>query len=198
MAITEAGQVRLTVDLVVIHPLWVPGGEVGPHDIALMRSTTVIQFGPTIQPINLPPNYNVPTGSAVISGWGQTGGTIIAQMPDILQKATLPLISMQSCRDAAANAGITNDPLDTTNLCTGPLTGGTAVCSGDSGSPLIQNGYVIGVVSWGWSPCGSAGNFLNLIIEKHLTDQKLITGVPTGVFKRVSAYLDWIRANTIV
>lgn len=167
LAIVEPGQQRFSIDLNVIHPLWVPGGEVGPHDIALMRTTGQIVMGPTAQPIALPANYNVPVGSATISGWGQTGGTILPQMPNILQKATLSLIDMQTCRDAAANAGIVNDPLDTTNLCTGPLTGGVAVCSGDSGSPLIQNNIVIGVVSWGWSPCGSAG-------------------VPTGLCKIIS------------
>lgn len=42
-----------------------------------------------------------------------------------------------------------------TNLCTGPLTGGLSTCSGDSGGPLIQNGEVIGIVSWGFIPCGT-------------------------------------------
>ena len=157
LAINEPGQIRFSLDRVIVHPLWIPGGEVGPHDIALMRTTTVIPFGPTIQPIGLPQPDVIPTGTATVAGWGQTGGTIIAQMPDLLQKAQLPLISMQACRDAAANAGITRDPLDETNVCTGPLTGGSAVCSGDSGSPLIQGNVAIGLVSWGWSPCGSVG-----------------------------------------
>ena len=179
MALFEEGQARLGVDRTVIHPLWIPGGEVGPHDIALLRTATAIAFSATIQPIRLPAADVIPTGSATVAGWGQTGGTIVAQMPDILQKTVLPLISMETCRAAAANAGITRDPLDDTNVCTGPLTGGTAVCSGDSGSPLIQGDVAIGLVSWGWSPCGSVG-------------------VPTGVFKRNSAYIDWININAVV
>jgi transmembrane serine protease 9 len=47
--------------------------------------------------------------------------------------------------------------------------------------PLFQgppgNEVIIGVVSWGVVPCGSAG-------------------LPSGVFKRVSAYIDWIYDHT--
>lgn len=52
---------------------------------------------------------------------------------------------------------------------------------GDSGGPLVQgtapNEILIGVVSWGFTPCGSAG-------------------APSGVYKRVSAYLDWIYQHS--
>lgn len=44
--------------------------------------------------------------------------------------------------------------LDETNVCTGP---GVSTCTGDSGSPLVQNGVVVGVTSWGISPCGYPG-----------------------------------------
>lgn len=52
---------------------------------------------------------------------------------------------------------------------------------GDSGGPLFTgtspNEVVIGVVSWGVIPCGS-------------------NNLPSGVFKRVSGYIDWIEEHT--
>ena len=49
---------------------------------------------------------------------------------------------------------------------------------GDSGGPLIQRDgdgetTVIGIVSWGFNPCGSKGK--------------------PSVYTRVSAYVDWIQ-----
>lgn len=67
---------------------------------------------------------------------------------------------------------------DTSNICTGPLTGGTSPCAGDSGGPLVRNGEVVGIVSWGFSPCGkensptvftNVANFVDFI-KKHVTD----------------------------
>lgn len=72
------------------------------------------------------------------------------------------------------------DPLDVTNVCTGPLYDGISACSGDSGGPLAQfgpsnNTELIGVVSWGVSPCGYAG--------------------APSVFVKVSSFVDFISAN---
>lgn len=43
-------------------------------------------------------------------------------------------------------------------VCTGSTKGQTqSACSGDSGGPLVRqkNGKLIGVVSWGITPCGN-------------------------------------------
>lgn len=48
---------------------------------------------------------------------------------------------------------------------------GTGVCHGDSGSPLVYNGKLIGVTSWLYG-CAA--------------------GYPDG-FTRVSEYIDWIK-----
>lgn len=70
----------------------------------------------------------------------------------------------------------TSYPLSPNNICTGPLSGGLSACSGDSGGPLEQDGTVIGIVSWGMTPCGSRG--------------------APSVFTKVSAYIDWINYNS--
>jgi prostasin len=57
-------------------------------------------------------------------------------MPDILQKVTKPIVPFAECEAAVGGPGAT--PLHSSNLCTGPLTGGIGACSGDSGGPLVQ------------------------------------------------------------
>jgi secreted trypsin-like serine protease len=128
--------------------------------------------------IRLPAPETIPAGPGSLSGWGSTGGNTA---PNILQKAILSTISITTCRDAINSLNLNGDLVDYTNFCTGPLTGGLSACSGDSGGPLIQRvnnvDILVGIVSWGITPCGTRG-------------------APSGVFKRVSAYHNWIRDNT--
>lgn len=70
-------------------------------------------------------------------------------MSAILQTVTKPTISLDQCRQLVAA-----HLLDNSNLCTGPLTGGVSACGGDAGGPVVQNHVLVGVVSWGISPCG--------------------------------------------
>lgn len=48
-------------------------------------------------------------------------------------------------------------PLDQTMICTGANIGKSqSACSGDSGGPLVKDDKtVVGVVSWGITPCGT-------------------------------------------
>ena len=93
-------------------------------------------------------------------------------------------IDIPTCRAQFDAANLNGSLVDYTNVCTGGRPGGgLAVCSGDSGGPLFTRqgaGFVLhGVVSWGVVPCGS-------------------NNMPSGVFKRVSAYTDWIGDHTNV
>ena len=67
-----------------------------------------------------------------------------------------------------------------TQLCASAVLGKDS-CKGDSGGPLLDltedQATVIGIVSFGTNKCDSS--------------------IP-GVYARVSAYLDWIRKNTIL
>jgi secreted trypsin-like serine protease len=40
-------------------------------------------------------------------------------------------------------------------VCASDLDGSRGSFGGDSGGPLVQNVVQIGVVSWGYSPCGN-------------------------------------------
>ncbi|KAJ8945722.1 hypothetical protein NQ314_009084 [Rhamnusium bicolor] len=129
-------------------------GGVNPHDVAVARLSTPAILSDYVQVIPLPEPGEYFAGTTVLSGWGST-----------------------EC-DAALTSilGGSDHPLDfEANICTGPLIGGISACSGDSGGPLVKYGVLIGIVSWGITPCGSVG--------------------APSVYTRVSNYVDWIHAH---
>ncbi|XP_047346991.1 trypsin-1-like [Vespa velutina] len=173
---SEKGEQIIKVKRSIVHELY-PGG-VAPYDIALVELQAPLSLSKEISAINLPNPEDVPTGNVLLSGWGSISKTSVAEMPDILQKANLPLISINECYNAL-NDLIGPSPLADTNICSGPLTGGYSACSGDSGGPLVQksNGKteLVGIVSWGIIPCGTRG--------------------APSVYTRVSAFNNWILQN---
>lgn len=113
-------------------------------------TTITIQDGP------------IEDGSKVtLIGWGLT--SYQGSIPDNLQFINLKTISTSDCSISHG------ETIRETQLCT--LTKeGEGACKRDSGGPLIMDGKLIGVVSWG-EPCAK--------------------GYP-DVFTRVSAFSDWI------
>ena len=91
-----------------------------------------------------------------------------------LMEVELPLIGEQTCREAYPDATI-----DHRTLCAGMRRGRKYSCQGDSGGPLVvrddDTWVQVGVVSWGVS-CAKPGGY--------------------GVYTRVGAFADWIRAET--
>ncbi|KAJ8956742.1 hypothetical protein NQ318_014098 [Aromia moschata] len=165
----------IQVQSFVVHPDY--EGGVNPNDIALLKLSSPVTYNKLVQPISLPGKEEETSGEVVLSGWGSTGGIIFPSMPNNLQKVNIPIVEINECKsalDALLSSG--TSPLDLkANICTGPLTGGISACSGDSGGPLASKQGVIGVVSWGVMPCGSAG--------------------APSVYTKVSHYVDWIEKN---
>ncbi|XP_043505707.1 prostasin-like [Polistes fuscatus] len=174
IALSESGEQQRIVIKQIVHEYYL--GGVNPYDIALLKLSAPLNLNSAVSPIKLPVAGSIPSGTSVLSGWGSISTSSIAEMPDILQKANLPLITISTCRQAM-NKVIGSTPLHETNICTGPLTGGYSACSGDSGGPLAiksANGVeVVGVVSWGIIPCGTRG--------------------APSVYTRVSAFNSWIQ-----
>lgn len=112
-------------------------------------------------------------GRTVLAPSIQLMSTTIVTMPVDLCTPKLRAALVADGRDTAFTLG-------DTQICAGQPRGDTDACSGDSGGPLIKlnrNGcpYQVGIVSWG-----------------------VRCGVPDspGVYTRVSAYAEWIRAVT--
>ncbi|XP_072032704.1 uncharacterized protein [Amphiura filiformis] len=97
--------------------------------------------------------------------------------PEILQQASLPLISTDDCRGPIYSYG---SRITDNMLCAGLPTGGVDTCMGDSGGPLIctnSDGLetLVGITSWG-EGCGRIGY--------------------PGVVARVSSFIDFIVNTT--
>lgn len=171
---------------------------VNPNDIALMKMDSPLTLdGKNVKAALLPKKGDIPSGNGMLSGWGSTSLTATPNYPDKLQYVELPfltykgtnfhvskfrklslLMSFTECASALVQMTGSSNPLEKTNVCTGPLSGGQGACSGDSGGPLVNydkanNAVLQGIVSWGMVPCGTPG--------------------APSVFTRVSAFLPFIN-----
>ncbi|XP_018580340.1 trypsin-1-like [Anoplophora glabripennis] len=165
----------VSINKYILHPDY--EGGVNPHDIALIRLSSALILSSVVQPSRLPRQDSEPAGRAFTAGWGSYGGIILPQMPNTLQRVNVPIVPIEVC-DESLTRILQREPHPLHfegNVCTGPLTEPISVCSGDSGGPLLQDGEVIGVVSWGIVPCGNSQ--------------------APSVFVKVSHYVDWISAN---
>ncbi|KAH8281450.1 hypothetical protein KR054_000691, partial [Drosophila jambulina] len=162
---------KRSITYFVVNDLYT-GGTV-PYDIGLIYTPTAFTWTAAVAPVTLPSSGVVPTGTANLYGWGSTSTTNAATYPTTLQVATnVPIISLSSCEQALGTKG---SDVHSTNLCTGPLTGGVSICTSDSGGPLVQGNVLIGIVSWGKLPCGQANS--------------------PSVYVQVSSFITWISAN---
>lgn len=172
---TAATTQKRTISYYVAHDLYL--GGTSPYDIGLVYTKTAFTLsGGAVAAASLPVANSVPSGTALLYGWGSTSTSSTASYPSTLQVATVPIISLQTCENALGSKA---SDVHQTNLCTGPLTGGLGICTSDSGGPLVQQSNVlIGIVSWGKMPCGQSNS--------------------PSVFVQVSSFNAWIAKNQVV
>jgi trypsin len=144
------------------------------NDIAVLELETSSEYGPAkVYTPSDPASFAQAGSDLTVSGWGtlEAGGTA----PDVLQKVTVPVVSMQSCRQSYGQSEI----LDSM-MCAGLSEGGKDSCQGDSGGPLFKKldqglFVVVGIVSWGYG-CADPN-------------------MP-GVYTRVASHQDFICSKT--
>ncbi|XP_066259151.1 trypsin-like [Euwallacea similis] len=172
------GQQTIDVERIISHPGYPGGSQVAPDDVAILRlAQSLVYTELNVRPVAIPPAFSVSSGTALLSGWGitVTGGSL----PNNLQVANLPIVLADECKSILDGLlGANRNPFDANlNVCSGIVNGGESACSGDSGGPLVDNnGHVVGIVSWGLTPCGAAN--------------------APSVYARTSAYTDWLVEQT--
>lgn len=169
--IDENAQSRV-VDFGKVHQKYT--GGVGPYDIALLHVSEPFEFNSYVQPAVLPHREQIHEGTTHLYGWGQPKAYILTGAKT-LQTVETEIVEFNACKAALPE----DAPLHETNVCSDSLQKGISACNGDSGGPLViekedATSELIGIVSWGYIPCGLA----NL----------------PSIYTRVSAYTDWIAS----
>uniref|UniRef100_A0A182PPS0 Peptidase S1 domain-containing protein n=1 Tax=Anopheles epiroticus TaxID=199890 RepID=A0A182PPS0_9DIPT len=171
----------------VLGVFWIrmhPGftGGTSSFDVAVVRTSSAFFFTDLIRPVALPPFGEIPTGLVRVGGWGSTNNSILPgnNFSNVLQKINVLIVPWNECLSVLGGPG---GPFDERNICTGPLSGGISTCTGDAGGGAVQhlaNGEFlqVGIITWNVLPCG---------------------GINTpSIYTRVSAFVDWIEANSAV
>ncbi|XP_001654842.2 chymotrypsin-1 [Aedes aegypti] len=166
--LNEGGR-RHRVDRVVLHPNF--DVELYHNDVAVLRVVEPFIFSDNVQPIAMRAAYVESGLNVTVSGFGRESISIVGD--DSLRFVEAEVIPQDECREAFDENYTPR--LEDNTVCTRSADG-EGICLGDAGGPLVNDGQLIGVVSWG-IPCGM--------------------GMP-DVHSRVSAHRGWILVHTLV
>lgn len=137
--LSVAGETR-SVQQHFTSPLFTPNTL--DMDVAILRISNAMS-GSNIATIPLC-SMKPSTGELVkISGWGVTDENS-RDPPDQVRTANVRVISIADCRFSYVGSAT----LTSTMFCA-TVPGAKDSCSGDSGGPVVYNGKVCGIVSWG-------------------------------------------------
>ncbi|KRF97680.1 uncharacterized protein Dwil_GK27108 [Drosophila willistoni] len=116
------------------------------NDIALVRTAEKINLSSVLKALPLGTRYPHSNGKLILTGWGsiKNGDTVYDEVfPELLHTLTFQAVSNKQCNDAWEKSG----GIDMGNACAYNDIGKGA-CSGDSGSPLVFHGKLVGIASY--------------------------------------------------
>lgn len=163
-----------SVEDVIVHPKY--NNQDLEFDIALIKMSGHSKLVPVQmndKELNVTPVSKL---HAWVSGWGMKHQNDF-QIPKVLQKVELPLVSQEECNKPASYDGSIKDSM----LCAGFKQGGKDSCQCDSGGPLFlrseNNDFkLIGIVSFG-EGCAQP--------EKY------------GVYTKVNYFYEWVQQQIL-
>lgn len=109
------------------------------NDIAVLHLKSSLLMGEDIRTIPLADKPPSPGAPALVSGWGRVGSKL--PKPDVLLATDVHIVDHEQCNKAY------NGKLDKTMICASAF--GKDACRSDSGGPLISDGKLVGIVSFG-------------------------------------------------
>ncbi|CAF4899392.1 unnamed protein product [Pieris macdunnoughi] len=164
---------------VIIHPGYVTYGGVPFNDVAIIELAAPLRFSNKVQPLRLPEQMGNRKTSMVFVGRGidETGeeSKEIKSMnvEGLTVKECISLIPpyyrkyFQQYLDILAKM----------NICAKRPGNRPGMCNGDSGSPLVEDGELVGLASFGGADCSTnrLGFYTN--VAYHIEWIKLVTGL---------------------
>nr|QKV49761.1 kallikrein-1_BL3 [Blarina brevicauda] len=146
------------------------------NDLMLLRLELPAQLSDTVQVLDLPTQEPAEGSTCYIAAWSinypETSRPIDTSSK--LQCVNFKLLSNNVCGRNYV------EKVTDTMLCAGRMEGSKGSCMGDSGAPLICDGMLHGIASWGAPPC-----------SPHYK---------SGLFVKIFPYVNWIqetiKANT--
>jgi secreted trypsin-like serine protease len=160
-----------------MHEQYNVGSASYANDIAILTFSSPVAIGGNVQVATLPANNNndYAGASCTITGWGRTSAS--NTLPNILQEAQVPVLSVSACQTEASGANIWAN-----HICILDPSGTSSACNGDSGGPLN---------------CPSGGSFVVSGIASFVfAAAGVCMPARPSVYTRTSTYLAWIAANT--
>nr|AAB57732.1 pretrypsinogen-like serine protease [Dissostichus mawsoni] len=141
LRVFEGTEQLMKTNTIIWHPSY--DYQTLDFDIMLIKLYHPVEVTEAVAPIPLPTSCPYGGLSCSVSGWGiaKLGGE--AYMPTLLQCLNVPIVDQQVCENTYPGL------ISTTMVCAGYMEGGKDACNGDSGSPLVCDGEVQGLVSWG-------------------------------------------------
>ncbi|MFI6009942.1 trypsin-like serine protease [Streptomyces sp. NPDC051243] len=162
------GGTRIGIKRQWTHPSYSPSGVT--HDLAVLTLDGTLPYTPLRTAFGSDSALYQPGVRATVHGWGVTGTADGGSgESDALKTATLPIRADSTCDTALKTAlGGRDAFVESLMTCAGePATGDDATtttpCMSDAGAPLVVNGRIVGVFSWGVSDsekwCGVRGTY---------------------------------------
>nr|XP_019548588.2 chymotrypsin-2-like [Aedes albopictus] len=139
------------------------------NDIALLQTAYKIEMSSMVQPIRMGDSLVPEAAIGTICGWGSTSYGSTASV--MLQYMEVRTLNNDECR--LRHGWLNRSKVHDSSICTYSKVG-QGTCMGDSGSALIVNGALEGLVSWG-VPCAA--------------------GMP-DVYTRVASHRAWVLRTT--
>ncbi|KAM4825034.1 kallikrein-2-like, partial [Thomomys bottae] len=157
-----------------------PGSD-GSHDLMLLRLSAPANLTHAVQVLGLPTQEPALGSTCVASGWGsvhpekrtpapeprlrrrpdrgpgvpgrqRSAGRHLSPGPSVMFPKTLQCVDLRLMSNDLCG-GVYSKKVTEFMLCAGRWKGGKDTCKGDSGGPLICNGMLQGLTSWGGDPC---------------------------------------------